>query len=312
MAKRKSLLVKALLALVAATTAVGPAAAAVDEDATAAAMKTWDSGDPTPQEQYVLEVINRARKDPLAEGKRLSLDVAEGLDAKLVPLIGPRPPLAMNPLLLKAARGHDEDMSTRSYFAHVDPDGKGPFDRIKDAGYAFSTAGENIAAGSAHDAVELEDELMIDAKTPGRGHRINLLSIMNPPYCREIGIASFAAENANSMRLADFLTQDFGCATDNKPFILGVVYHDDNGNGMCDPGEGYPGVLVYPDSGDYKAITGKAGGYAFPIDPGVHTITFSFGVHGVVIKTVTVGDDNVQVDALTSEARKRKKPPKNL
>jgi hypothetical protein len=41
-------------------------------------------GDPTAGEQLVLEMINRARANPDAEGTRLSIDIHEGLDRKSV------------------------------------------------------------------------------------------------------------------------------------------------------------------------------------------------------------------------------------
>ena len=68
----------------------------------------YDSGDPTPAEQLVLEYVNRARADPDAEGQRLGIDIHEGLtDSSLV---GPRPPLAMNKDLLAIAQAHSQDI----------------------------------------------------------------------------------------------------------------------------------------------------------------------------------------------------------
>lgn len=45
----------------------------------------------------------------------------------------------------KVARGHSTDMYVRGYFAHINPDGKDPFDRMADGGVRFSYAGENLA-----------------------------------------------------------------------------------------------------------------------------------------------------------------------
>lgn len=55
--------------------------------------------------------------------------------------------LDMVPELLCAARVHSQDMSQRGYFSHDTPEGVSPFERMSMAGYEFSTAGENIAAG---------------------------------------------------------------------------------------------------------------------------------------------------------------------
>lgn len=58
------------------------------------------------------------------------------------------PPLEMHPILRQTARGHAEDMAQNDYFDHDSLDGRSPFDRMKAAGYTYSKAGENIAAGS--------------------------------------------------------------------------------------------------------------------------------------------------------------------
>lgn len=58
-------------------------------------------------------------------------------------------PLAMHPILLQTARAHANDMAQNDYFDHTSLDGRSPFDRMEQAGYAYSTAAENIAAGSA-------------------------------------------------------------------------------------------------------------------------------------------------------------------
>ncbi len=86
-------------------------------------------------------------------------------------------PLQADGELTNVARAHSQDMFVRGYFAHVDPDGKNPFDRMKDANISFTTAGENLAlaqtVGIAH------TNLM---NSPG--HRANIL---NPEFGR-VGI----------------------------------------------------------------------------------------------------------------------------
>lgn len=54
-------------------------------------------------------------------------------------------PLRMDQTIVKVARAHSFDMWERGYFAHENPDGKSPFDRMKEGGVKFTTAGENIA-----------------------------------------------------------------------------------------------------------------------------------------------------------------------
>ncbi|MDK9711260.1 CAP-associated domain-containing protein [Acidaminobacter sp.] len=69
----------------------------------------------------------------------------------------------------KVAYAHSLDMLNRSFFDHVNPDGKSPFDRMQAAGLSFSAASENIAAGYIN-AVTTH---MGWVNSPG--HRVNLL-----------------------------------------------------------------------------------------------------------------------------------------
>ncbi|HYF49172.1 MAG TPA: CAP domain-containing protein [Planctomycetota bacterium] len=274
-----------------------PDASSAPSAASRAPTQQWDAGDPTAAEQHVLEIINRARANPTAEGTRLGIDIKEGLTASEQALVGVRPPLAMNKALLAAARAHSQDMWTRSFFAHNNPDGKSPFTRMTDAGYSWTLAGENIATGSAHTPAQLEDLLMIDAGVPGRGHRINLLDIRSGSFFREVGIGVFDGASPNGMGFKNFLTQDFGTQSVG-PFVVGVVYNDANKNGFYDIGEGLAGVNVSPDTGTHFAVTSTSGGYAFPVaTSGSITITASGGpLTSAVTQTVALAGSNVKVD----------------
>lgn len=60
--------------------------------------------------------------------------------------------------LLQVAREHSEAMRVGGFLGHVDPDGRGLGERLRDAGISFALAGENVAriadprdpAGVAH------------------------------------------------------------------------------------------------------------------------------------------------------------------
>ncbi|CAN7706842.1 CAP domain-containing protein [Variovorax sp. LjRoot290] len=43
-------------------------------------------------------------------------------------------PLKADPQALETARAHSSDMFARSYFSHITPDGRTPFDRMRRAG----------------------------------------------------------------------------------------------------------------------------------------------------------------------------------
>jgi uncharacterized protein YkwD len=90
-------------------------------------------------------------------------------------------PLEADPELTEVARRHSADMFARGYFSHNTPDGKDPFDRIREADVSFRTAGENLALaptlGIAHTGL---------MNSPG--HRANIL---RPAFGRVgIGIMS--------------------------------------------------------------------------------------------------------------------------
>ena len=247
----------------------------------------YDSGDPTPEEQLVLEYINRARADPRAEGVRLRND-ANYLWQNLPNATGPsavgvRPPLAMNKALLLSARFHNYDMYNNSFFGHQDMHYGSIPNRLLAFGYYPWNWGENIAGWGSPTAAE--DMLMIDSDClySACGHRINLFSDYE-----EVGIGWLATSR--------YLTQDFG-SQNLGPFLVGVVYNDLNGNNFYDIGEGISGVTITPSTGTYHAVSSTSGGYAFPIaTSGTITITASGSGLGSISKTVSLTDANIKLD----------------
>ncbi len=266
----------------------------------------YDSGDPSPSNQLVLEYINRARSDPVAEGKRLGIDIHEGLANP--GLVGPRPPLAMNRILLGIATAHSRDMYNLNYFSHTDPNGTNPFDRMAHAGYNYMLAGENMAAGTGLSATQLEDLMMVDSGTQGRPHRVNLLDLINSYPCgdppciySEVGIGYFGGAIPNGIGLTSLITEDFGAASAVQ-FLLGIVYNDRNSNSFYDIGEGIAGVTITTSAGGYYAVSSTSGGYAIPIGTsGSISVTASGPGFGSITKSVTVTDANVKLD-FTSQA----------
>jgi uncharacterized protein YkwD len=306
----------------------------------AASAQQYDSGDPTADEQYVLEVINRARANPTAEGARLKPqglpngDITEGLVAP-DNQVGVRPPLAMNKILLGTARAHNQDMYATSLFQHDSSTGQTPGQRVTAAGYTWQKEGENIAAASGpantvnSTAAQLEDLLMIDAGEPSRGHRVNLLDTFGPPnnspFYREVGVAylhqntpSPPATGPNAFPgMTDLITQDFATSqTAPGPFLLGVIYSDTNSNKLYDPGEGVGGITVNIMTGAVVlpafAVSATAGGYVVPI-PGLSgnlTVMISGGSLAAPYSTVVVlGGENEKVDFILTGTTASVAPP---
>ena len=82
----------------------------------------------------------------------------------------------------RAAQFQSDDIVARHFFAHVNPDGRTPQDRIAAAGYPPSPAtGENILWGEEREATPVR---AVDAWMHSPGHRANILR----PAFTEIGI----------------------------------------------------------------------------------------------------------------------------
>ena len=104
------------------------------------------------------------------------------------------PALKPSPLLFKVARAHSANMAKQGKMAH-DLDGKNPFQRLKDAGYTYFFAGENVAAG-----LDELDEVM-KGWMESEPHRKNILS----EKFTEIGVGV-----ARDKKGEPYFTQVFG------------------------------------------------------------------------------------------------------
>ena len=87
------------------------------------------------------------------------------------------PLLQENPQLQEVARRHSEDMATRHFFGHLNPDGRDVVDRLRAQGITdFAAAGENIFSGrKVADPVQMAVREWLNNPS----HRRNLL---NPRY----------------------------------------------------------------------------------------------------------------------------------
>lgn len=103
-------------------------------------------------------------------------------------------PLRSSATLASVAAAHSADMATRDYFDHASPEGDSPFDRMTAAGYSYSYAGENIAAGYRTPASVMKAWL----KSPG-----HCRNIMQGKYTR-LGVGY-----ATGGSYGTYWTQDF-------------------------------------------------------------------------------------------------------
>lgn len=266
----------------------------------------FDYGDLSANEQAHLEEINRARLNPVAEAMRFNFDLFEGTQTGAISG-EPAQPLSSNAQLLQAARAHSQDMLARNFFAHNNPDGDSPFDRIKTAGYNFQTAGENLAFRGTTDTIDeistslkLHEDLFVDVDYPDRGHRVNILK----PDFKEVGIGlvfgRFTQDGTTFN--SGMVTTDFASRSNSLPILLGVVYDDRNNDQFYNAGEGLAAVKIEIAETSDETTTVSAGGYGLELpENSDYSITFSHPDFGSVIKNVHIDQDNVKVDALLSE-----------
>lgn len=256
---------------------------------------------PTTNEVLVLELVNRARFDPLAEAQRYGIDLNKD---NLGPPISAeqKPPLAFNLYLIDAARAHSQWMIDVDVFNHLGVGGSQPWDRMAAAGYSFTglwTAAENIAWwGGTGNSINLtqaayrhHESLFLSA-----GHRVNIL---NAGF-REIGIGQkegyFMSEGRNLY--VSMLTEKFA-RSGSSYFLTGVVYQDLDGDGMYSAGEGLSGITLTVNGQPHLVY--DTGAYSIPVSNGTHTITASGTALGTPVEyTLTVSGANVKFDVIKS------------
>lgn len=141
---------------------------------------------PSATEAEVLQLTNAAR----ASG--YTCTDAKSNTTTVMPAV---PALAWDARLAYAARSHSADMAAKNYFSHTSPDGTAFSTRITRAGYVWSAAGENIAAGQDTPAHVVGDWLA------SYGHCKNLMSA---------GFTDLGVGVATGGSYGIYWTQDFG------------------------------------------------------------------------------------------------------
>ncbi len=87
--------------------------------------------EPSAYEQYMLELINRARSNPNTEAIRYGLtDLNQGLTSGTI-TSAPKQPLAFNFLLIDSSRKHSLWISDTNTFSHTGAGGSDPGQRMR-------------------------------------------------------------------------------------------------------------------------------------------------------------------------------------
>ena len=266
----------------------------------------------TDNEQLFLELLNRARLDPLGEALRQGIDLNEGLPdpAQGLQEIDPVPvqALAPNAHIQQAAEDHGQWMLDTDSFAHVGDGGSSPGDRMAAAGYVFEGSwqwGENI--GMFNTTGDLDAEAVIgegiagfkshfDGLYASPGHRVNMFHA----DFRETGVSQtlglFTAPDQTGTErdwTTSMLTHKFGLSG-SSVFLTGVVYDDLDADGLYSAGEGAGAMSV--TAGGTATTTWAAGGYSLALgsNPAVE-VTLGDGA-GAISVTVDMSDENVKLD----------------
>jgi uncharacterized protein YkwD len=271
--------------------------------------------EPTEIEQYMLELINRARANPAAEAQRFNIDLNEGLPAGTITAT-PKQPMAFNFNLVDSARDHSQWMIDNDMFQHEGPgQNDGPAVRAKTAGYnppATFFIGENLGwKGTTPNipdpyttTAELHEGLFVDEGIENRGHRTNM---MHAEFQEAgVGIVSGIFRDKNNTNYnAVMITTDFAYWAQNS-FLTGVVYKDFDSNQFYTPnGEGYDSIAIRAintaTGATFETTTFGTGGYSLQVPPGKYDVSFGGGsLLSTIYLDVSIGTQNLKLDLIDS------------
>lgn len=215
-------------------------------------------------EQYMLELVNRARLDPDGEAARFGISLNQNLAQGTISSAA-KQVLAPNSRLQDAASDHSDWMLTQNTFSHTGVGGSDPGDRMSNAGYAFSGSsawGENISWRGSTGSINVASAIALQHQGLflSAGHREN---IMGTAF-REVGIAQELGTftSGGTTYNASMVTQNFAKSGSNV-FVTGVAYSDKDGDDFYSIGEGVSNVKF--TIGGNSATTAGAGGYSLSV-----------------------------------------------
>lgn len=274
---------------------------------------------PTNTEQEMLELINRARMNPLGEYDRLIVSSSPlvGANPEITGAINffnvntvilrqqlagasPVAPVAWNSALGDAASLHSAAMINADQQTHQAPGEAGLGARAQASGYNnWSAIGENVFAFSknilqGHAGFYIDWGNSPTGMQQPAGHRNNILSA----NFTEVGIDISSDNNASTNVGPLVVTQDFGTRFDYRPQILGVAFQDADGDNFYDAGEGLEGQIVTftGATGSFATTTWSSGGYQLEVPTGAYTATFTGAGSSARSYSVTINAQNVHLN----------------
>nr|MDJ0596125.1 malectin domain-containing carbohydrate-binding protein [Pleurocapsa sp. MO_226.B13] len=258
---------------------------------------------PSAYEQYMLEMINRARLNPQAEADLYGIGLNDGLAANTIS-DDPKQPLVFNSLLINSARSHSQWMLDTDTFSHTGDGGTSSHQRMKNAGYQFTgswRSGENLGYQGTTGTVNLTSftEYIHQGLFESSGHRRNILQ---SDY-REIGLGNLTGDFRGYNSL--MVTQNFA-ESGSDVFLTGVAYDDlvieDD---FYTVGEGLAGIEIRAidtsDNSVYITITMDEGGYQMALPAGTYDVSFYDNNQTIGnIRQITIDSENIKLDLDTS------------
>ena len=255
---------------------------------------------PTAEEQLFLELVNRARSNPLGEAALYEIDLNEGLAPGTISDQA-KQPLAWNFALIDAARNHNQWMLDNNIFSHTGEADSDARERIEAVGYEFIGSwawGENLAWQVITNPNDLAQTIQLQHRGlfESPSHRTNLL---NGDF-REIGIGLSSGQFQGWSNVS-VTTHNFTKSGDDL-FLTGVAFSDSIVNDdFYTIGEGLGGITVIAvrisDQQSFSTTTLDAGGYQIALEAGTYQVTFSGApLPQNYTQTVVVDTQNVKLD----------------
>lgn len=256
------------------------------------------------REQYLLELTNRARMDPVGEAARYGIALNAGVTGTPIST-APKQVLAPNSILEGTAQAHANYLVANNQFSHTGSGGTNSNQRMKAAGYNTNVTSEilvYVGSSAAQNVTstlnELHRQWILSA-----GHRSAML---NPTF-EEAGVATVQVINGNYRGAPHALlgAQNLGDLQTADIFVTGVHYGDADANDFYSIGEGQGArtvQLIQNDSVVSNSATAAAGGYAAKttVSGAVEVVFSGGGLVGSKGVSINLAGDNVKVDLVDS------------
>jgi Ca2+-binding RTX toxin-like protein len=250
-------------------------------------------------EQYLLELINRARLDPAMEAARYKLDLNAELAAGSI-TTSAKQVLAFNADLERASIDHSQWMLENDVFSHTGQNGTDPGERMANAGYDFVGSWawrENLAWTGTTGTIDLQEAISVhhEGLYRSEGHRVNTFA----ETVREIGIGQERGSFTTSGKTFDSSMTTLNYAkTGTDAFITGVAYNDVSGDEFYSIGEGLGGFTISADGASGRTVS--TGGYQVGVDPAGDVRTkVAFGGETLAVLDIDTSGGNAKLDVVT-------------